>query len=167
KVAVVPTNGVPGSATLTESEEDQGIALKCVIRNAQWAQELEWGITETRDTNGISSLSDVLLLQNEGPDAAVILLSDNSFGTPTPPRPNPLLVASAASLQFHAELLVLDGTNATAQITLLDDDVNSSDTLIVRVIKRIPTNYKVADVPTNGVPGTVAITEAEEGAGIA
>src|SRR5207245_406504 len=70
KVADVPTNGASGTVTLTQSEEDAGTAIKCIIRNAQWVQELDWAFLET--TNATTTISDLLLLRNEGPDAAVI-----------------------------------------------------------------------------------------------
>jgi len=110
----------------------------------------------------------LLTLRNEGPDAAVILISDGNTGQPViPPWPNPPLVASAPTLRFLAELLVLNGTNSTAKITLLDDPGAFSDSLIVQLVPRIPTTFKVADVPINGQPGTVPLTEGEELAGVA
>src|SRR5207244_532268 len=66
KFATVPINGQSVAATLTESEEDQGLGIKCLIPNAQWLRQLDWAITETEPTNGLSSLSDLLLLRNEG-----------------------------------------------------------------------------------------------------
>jgi hypothetical protein len=166
KVADVPTNGTPGSVTLTESEEAAGNAIKCFIRNAQWVKETDWAVIES--TNYLTTYSDLLLLRNEGPDAVVILISDcENCPAVTPPRPNPLLVGNAPTLQFQSELLILGGTNATASITLLDDSANSSDTLIVQVVPRIPPVFKVADVPTNGTPVAGMLTQTEEDAGIA
>src|SRR5262249_27982692 len=42
KVAEVPVDGTPVTATLTENEEVAGSFLKCVIRNAQWDREEDW-----------------------------------------------------------------------------------------------------------------------------
>jgi hypothetical protein len=163
--AIVPSDGTTVSSMLTENDETAGIGLKCIITNAQWVREWDWGLTETTPTNGVSSLSDLLLLRNEGTNASVIFISDSPGGTLLPPRPNLLLVAEYGLEQFLADLVLKQTTSATAKITVLDDSATSSDTLSVQVVPQIPPSYKTALV-TNGF-GTATLTESEETAGIA
>ena len=147
-VAIVPTDGTAVTANLTEAQEVAGVALKCVLRDAQWLRELDWALVDPLPV-GAPEIGGLLYLRNEGPNAAVYLIGAPENGPAlTPPRPNPIQVTeTTAPLLFLADALLLGGTNRTVKITVQSDGDPSpgiSDTLKVQVCPPIPGDVIVA-----------------------
>src|SRR5262249_45125817 len=61
-VAVVPPDCTVVRASLTETQEVQGVALKCVVRDAQWVRELDWAFTRYPLGGGAGEIGGLVLL---------------------------------------------------------------------------------------------------------
>src|SRR5882672_10209682 len=121
-VATVPIDGTAVSADLTENQEDAGVALKCVIPDAQWVRELDWALVDQPLTGGSPEIGGLLYLRNEGPNAAIYMLGLAENGTPLiPPRPNPMFVPESGSIPFLADLLLATGAPRTVKMIVRSD----------------------------------------------
>src|SRR5262249_13887813 len=138
-VAVGPTGCTQVRASLTETQEVQGGALKCVGRDAQWVGELDWALTDYPLAGGPAEIGGLLYLCIKGPKAAVYMRGLGEDGPPLiPPRPNPMLVPESGTTPFLADLLLANGVNKTVTMTVTSDGdptpLNGiSDTLTVQV----------------------------------
>src|SRR5262249_3231300 len=118
-VAVVPPDCTVVRGSLTETQEGLGVALKCVVRDAQWVRELECALPVYPWAVGPAEIGGLLSLRNEGPNAAVYILGLAEDGPPlVPPRPNPMLVHESAPSLLLAVPILANGVSKTVTMTV-------------------------------------------------